>query len=137
MPFGGKLQNFGRCQVDAAGSLIFSLHTASGTELYRLPLSPKAPVEVIKQVEAVEAVPAAVKGTEGTTVVVAGPSGMEARKTNAPMTLIEQVELLKRELGLSGTVAEVVHQAATQLAVNSNGKPLTETASACLQALGL
>jgi len=49
VPFGGKLQNFGRCQVDAAGSLIFSLHTASGTELYRLPLSPKAPVEVMSK----------------------------------------------------------------------------------------
>jgi len=62
---------------------------------------------------------------------------MEARKANAPMPLIEQVELLKRELGLSGTIAEVVHQAATRLGVNNDGKPLTETASACLQALGL
>jgi hypothetical protein len=40
--FGGKLQNFGKCVVDSAGEVGFSLHTADGEKLYELQLTPKA-----------------------------------------------------------------------------------------------
>ena len=53
------------------------------------------------------------------------------------MTLIEQVELFKRELGVSGAIHEVVHQAAEQLGVPAKGKPLVTLAKDCMLVLGL
>ena len=53
------------------------------------------------------------------------------------MTLIEQVELIKRELGVSGAIHEVVHQAAEQLGVPAKGKPLVTLAKDCMLVLGL
>ena len=52
------------------------------------------------------------------------------------LTLSEQVDFLKRELGLSGNMANVVHQAAEQLGIDPAGKPLLEVAAMCMQAAG-
>ena len=52
-----------------------------------------------------------------------------------PTTISENVEYLKRELGLSGTIKEVVDQAAVQLGINAGGRPLTEVATQCMKAL--
>ena len=56
----------------------------------------------------------------------------------APMALVEQVEVLRRELGLSGeaTFKDVVHQAAEQLGLATEGKNITQIATECMQALG-
>ena len=53
------------------------------------------------------------------------------------MPLHEQVAIFRRELGLSkGTMREVVHEVATQLAVPvQEGRPLLELAQACMHAL--
>lgn len=56
--------------------------------------------------------------------------------SHLPMTLTEQVEVLKFQLELSGTVEEVVHQAASQLlVVEVAGQPLVETAGRCIRLL--
>ena len=52
------------------------------------------------------------------------------------LTLSEQVDFLKRELGLSGNMANVVHQAAEQLGIDPAGKPLLEVAAMCMQVVG-
>lgn len=59
--------------------------------------------------------------------------------TAAPMTLAEQVQVLKSQLGLKGgSVAEVVRQAAVQLGVEQDsGRPLIEVAASCMQVLGV
>lgn len=51
--------------------------------------------------------------------------------------LIELVEAFKRELSLSGTVKEVVEQAADALSVSAKGKPLQQLAMECAQQLGV
>ena len=50
-------------------------------------------------------------------------------------TLTWQVDVLKEQLGLSGTVAEVVSAACEQLNVNTKGKSLIEQARECYTAL--
>ena len=59
--------------------------------------------------------------------------------TAAPMTLAEQVQVLKSQLGLKGgSMAEVVRQAAVQLGVEQDsGRPLIEVAASCMQVLGV
>jgi len=54
----------------------------------------------------------------------------------APMTLIEQVEVLKRELGVEGNVKAVIDQAVEQLGVSAEGKSLSALGAACMEALG-
>lgn len=44
-------------------------------------------------------------------------------------TLSEMVEVFKREMGLSGTVVEVVHSACKQLGLPHEGKPLLQVAN--------
>ena len=39
------------------------------------------------------------------------------------------VEVFKREMGLSGTVADVVHNACKQLGLTHEGKPLLQAAN--------
>lgn len=51
-------------------------------------------------------------------------------------TLVEKCEVLGRELGLSGTLKEVVEKAAEQLGVEAGGRPLAAVAESCVQALG-
>ena len=42
VPFGGALQNFGRCAIDAAGVATFSLHAAKdGSMLFEVKLQPE------------------------------------------------------------------------------------------------
>ena len=53
------------------------------------------------------------------------------------MTLIEMVEVLKRELQVEGNAKSVVEQAASELGVVAEGKPLMELARQCIAALGL
>ena len=67
-------------------------------------------------------------------IVMAMP--VEAAGAAPVRTLAEQVEVLKRELGLSGTIKQVIHQAAQQLQVDLAGKPLTVVASSCLEVIG-
>ena len=53
------------------------------------------------------------------------------------MTLIEMVEVLKRELQVEGNAKSVVEHAARELGVVAEGKPLMELARQCIAALGL
>ena len=64
------------------------------------------------------------------------PAGVAPSKGRAPMTLIEQVQVFKRELGLEGNVKDVIDQAAEQLGVSAQGKPLSELSNMCMEALG-
>ena len=52
-------------------------------------------------------------------------------------TLVTDVEILKRELSLNGTVSEVVKEAATQLVIDSNGRPLSDVSMECVRRLGV
>lgn len=53
------------------------------------------------------------------------------------LTLAEQVELMKAQLGISGgDVPTVVHQAAKQLGIDTGGRPLIEISRECARALG-
>ena len=61
--------------------------------------------------------------------------GSSTQHTNKH-TLATNVEILKRELGLNGTVSEVVKEAATQLAIDSNGRPLSDVSMECVRSLG-
>ena len=61
---------------------------------------------------------------------------MVVSKQTVPTTFTEQVEVLKGQLGLSGTMAEVVHQAAKQLGVEAGGRPLVEVSRECARACG-
>ena len=88
--------------------------------------SAEAPPVVMGMV--VESVPAVQPAAE--------PMGVAPSKGPAPMTLIQQVEVLKRELGLEGNVKAVIEQAAEQLGMSAEGKPLSELGNACMEALG-
>ena len=66
-------------------------------------------------------------------VQVAPPS--VARGVGAKHT--QRYEALKRELGLSGNVHEVITAAAEALGVATEGKPLTEIAQLCARELGV
>ena len=61
--------------------------------------------------------------------------GSSTQHTNKH-TLATDVEILKRELSLNGTVSEVVKEAATQLAIDSNGRPLSDVSMECVRSLG-
>ena len=61
--------------------------------------------------------------------------GSSTQHTNKH-TLVTDVEILKRELSLNGTVSEVVKEAATQLAIDSNGRPLSDVSMECVRSLG-
>ena len=54
-----------------------------------------------------------------------------------PTTIGEQSKLLGRELGLNGTVKEVIEGAAMQLGIETLGKPLKAVATECMQAIGV
>jgi len=60
----------------------------------------------------------------------------EAGSSGANLPLIEMVNILKRELGVEGTIQSVVQQAAEQVGVDIGGKPLPQLAKECLAALG-
>ena len=82
-------------------------------------------------------VPAQVPKVQATPVVQqASVPGSSTQHTNKH-TLATDVEILKRELGLNGKISEVVKEAATQLGVDSNGRPLADVSMECVRALGL
>ena len=53
----------------------------------------------------------------------------------APMTLSEQVAVLKRELRLEGNIPDTLHQAAELLGVSAADKAMLELADRCMEAL--
>ena len=65
----------------------------------------------------------------------AGGASSSSSSSNQP-TLSEAVDILKRELGLKGNVADVVKQAAEQLELDVS-LPLVELARLCVQKLGV
>ena len=73
---------------------------------------------------------------QGVPVMPAQAMAMPLAGFMAPTTLAEQVEVLKSQLGLSGNMHDVIHQAAAQLGVDPGSKPLTEIAKECMQAFG-
>ena len=75
---------------------------------------------------------AAVQAVVVQQVIVPGSSTQHTNKH----TLATDVEILKRELSLNGTVSEVVKEAATQLAIDSNGRPLSDVSMECVRSLG-
>ena len=52
-------------------------------------------------------------------------------------TLATDVEVLKREMGLNGNISEVVKEAATQLLIDFNGRPLSDVSMECVKSLGV
>ena len=54
----------------------------------------------------------------------------------ASMPLAEMVEILKREIGVDGSMHSVVQGAAQQLGVAHEGRPLIQTAQLCLKKMG-
>ena len=56
--------------------------------------------------------------------------------SQAPTTLVEKVEFLKVQLGLSGNVTDVVHKAAEQLGISPDKKALVDLATECVQTVG-
>ena len=64
------------------------------------------------------------------------PMGTAVAGGSASMPLAEMVEILKREIGLDGTMQSVVQGAAQQLGVAHEGQTLMQTAQLCLQKLG-
>lgn len=91
--------------------------------------SSAAPVPVVMGTVVMEAPP-----PMGTAVPEASPP---LGKGKAPMTLIEQVEVLKQQLGLKGGVLrDVVQQAAQELGVATEGKPIIAIVAECMQLLG-
>ena len=63
-------------------------------------------------------------------------TAVHAGNGKVPMTLMEQVTILKKELGLEGNVKAVIEQGAEQLGVPAEGQPLAALGHACMQALG-
>ena len=63
------------------------------------------------------------------------PMGTPVAGSSSP-SLAEMVEILKREMGLDGTMQSVVQGAAQQLGVAHEGQTLMQTAQLCLQKLG-
>ena len=61
--------------------------------------------------------------------------GGRSSSPSAQLTLKEQVEIMKCELGLEGNFGQVLKQAAAQLGIESAGKPLTVVAAMCMQQL--
>ena len=52
-------------------------------------------------------------------------------------TLAEMAKICESQLGVSGSVMSVVHQAAEQLNVKAGDRPLKEIAEECMRVLGL
>lgn len=55
---------------------------------------------------------------------------------SAPQTLATEVEILKAQLNLAGSMKEFVEEAALQLGINFKGRPLRDVSIDCVSALG-
>lgn len=64
--------------------------------------------------------------------VAASEAEAASSSSTRPRTLIEKVDVLKRELSLSGSVMQVLQEAARQLGVEAEGRPAVELCDACL-----
>ena len=71
---------------------------------------------------------------EGVAIAQAQPVG--GGSDAEPPTLAKLVELLQRELGIKGTMREVIDQSCEQLGVEQKGKSLVEQAHECWRVLG-
>merc|ERR1712008_267207 len=81
--------------------------------------------------------PALVPKVQAATVVQqASMPGSSTQQTHKH-TLATDVEVLKREMGLNGNISEVVKEAATQLLIEFNGRPLSDVSMECVQSLGI
>ena len=99
-------------------------------------LEPSAGAIVANEAPLMELMPALVPKVQAAPVVQqASVPGSSTQHTNKH-TLVTDVEILKRELSLNGTVSEVVKEAATQLAIDSNGRPLSDVSMECVRSLG-
>ena len=47
------------------------------------------------------------------------------------------MEVLKREMGLNGNISEVGKEAAKQLLIDFNGRPLSDVSMECVKSLGV
>ena len=83
-------------------------------------------------VEMVSGVVQAVLVGQATPVV--GSTSASPMASSLP--LIEQVAILKRELGVSGNIRDAVHEAAKQLGIQVGNRPISEISAQCMQALG-
>ena len=70
-------------------------------------------------------------------MVVEPSASASASSSSRQMTLIEMVDILKRELYLEGTTLSVVEQGAKHLNVPNEGQNVMEVARLCIKALGL
>ena len=84
--------------------------------------------------------PALVPKVQAATVVgvvqQASMPGSSTQQTHKH-TLATDVEVLKREMGLNGNISEVVKEAATQLLIDFNGRPLSDVSMECVKSLGV
>ena len=71
--------------------------------------------------------------THGEGLVVPEKMRLDAPKK---LTAGDAKQVLVRELGLNGTIKQVIDQAAEQLGVDAMGRTLVEVGMACLDALG-
>ena len=56
--------------------------------------------------------------------------------SSAPRALATEVEILKAQLNLTGSMKKVVEEAALQLGINFKGRPLRDVSIDCVSALG-
>ena len=70
----------------------------------------------------------------GQATPVVGSTSASPMASSLP--LIEQVAILKRELGVSGNIRDAVHEAAKQLGIQVGNRPISEISAQCMQALG-
>lgn len=84
------------------------------------------PREVLQMGMVVEAVPVVAQALP----MEAVPMGAGSGGSGGPTTLMEITNVLKAQLGLSGTMAEVVAAACAELGVETKGKSLMEQARA-------
>ena len=102
-----------------------------------LPPIPKQKLLATFEAQLLQAIPVEMQGIPVSTPVttVATTEAFAKASTTNPLTISESVEILKRELGVEGNMADVVKQAAAQLGVED--QPLVEMARECVLKLGV
>ena len=101
------------------------------------PPIPKQKLLATFEAQLLQAIPVEMQGIPVSTPVttVATTEAFAKASTTNPLTISESVEILKRELGVEGNMADVVKQAAAQLGVED--QPLVEMARECVLKLGV
>jgi len=67
--------------------------------------------------------------------VVVGEPVMDKAEVETPLPLVEIVEIIKQEVGVDGTISDVVARGCAQLGVKTQGKSLIEQANECVKML--